>query len=1208
VSAGWTFRVALASLGLATGAYAPAPWGASSATELRPARVPAERAAVIVVRVGGDLSARAGQYVEVPVTVDMTGAPGRSLGAYRLSLVYDPSVLYFNNVKTPSGFAEPLVNADSSYSYGVLKFTALRPSGATGVITLFTVRFYVSQDVAPSAITLDLQELTEAGTFADLLPLAQVVNGTFCRSYGTWGDVDNDGASNSRDALLALSRVVGLVGDTIIDTLATVPVLVTDTMIVSLADVDGDGAVTSRDALIILSGAVGLPVTGFRIGLPAAGACATGSASTLVILPDSLELQSGQQSVDFNRVKVLVQARDGTGRVVPATGLTWRSSNSSVAAWVDDYYDPGIEARDPGVATLTAELGPGVRATLKVVVLARRRNWYVDVARALNVPTQAGSQALPFAFIGDAMNQATDGDTVHVASGEYDERVSVYTSVTLLGDSLNRPVVDQRGSPGYDPNYNYYATISAGSAAAKMEIAHLILRGGGIYIEAHDNTVRDVRIEARGSSRPALEIYSYASVSGAPRGGPAAAPGQRDLGQALVENVVIDGYSGYGIEIDQADTAIIRNNQILRDSAGTYAYCEGSPAIAVYDVNSSEVRNNVITNAQCDGIDVQHDAGRSVIARNRVTGAAGTGIRVSVPVIALDHNTVRDIGTGTLYSGNVRGIEVTTRYTVDALTSLGDSVIGSDHAGFSATAIVGTIDSLVVDTTGRDSSYGSYGLELQDGRYTVRHSHISNTLQGDGINGCAYVRTTITSIGNRISNPRYNGINVGDCSEGSQADTLISVHDTVAVANIGIYAGYFSYVRVDSADLSGRLIQYNGGVHVNGGRLVVRDSRIRGFESGVAAYNGESTVEVRRNTFIANGNGMYFDSPSDSVVIVGNTIDSNATTGVEMWYGASARVDSNVIRVSGVSGILLQNLSGQAVIRGNTVDSTVAEAVYLYSGSSAFLTRNTITRSGLSGVALAYVGYNTGDTTLVTGNTVTGSGADGIAAVASPIRADSNRVTNSAMSGLAFYSGGGGRVTRNRFQNNSWYGVAIDASFFATFPSVANNAIQGNVRAGAANFSFPYATMDADSNYWGDAAGPRCDSVVTGVGCGAFGRLTGDSVVSAGITFTPFLASSPTGVPAAPRVLTGAVATGAPVGPVTRSAPTSAFAAEARRAALTQRDQARAQAARQQAALRPPQPVGAQRVAPSGPRAFPNAWQRGREPRPPRPFRDSTAH
>jgi hypothetical protein len=890
VSGARVVRGALAALALA-GAVAFAP---------RPA---ARQADAVVVRVGGDLSGRAGQDIHVPVTVDMTGAPGRTLGSYRLRLVYDPSVLSYNGMVPPSGFAEPLFNTDSS-GYGVVKFTALRPSGAGGVVTLFVAHFYVITDSVPSAVTLDVQELTQAdATFTNLLPMTTIVNGMFCRSLGIWGDVDGDGVSNSRDALVALSVVVGLPVDT--------------TLNPALADVDADGAVTSRDALIILSGAVGLPVTGFRIGLPAAGACATGSATTLVILPDSLELQKGQ------RVSVLVQARDATGRVVPTGIVSWSSNSTGVASFVNDN-NPGIDARDPGLATLTAQLGPGLRATMKVVVIARRRNWYVDVARALNVPTQAGSQALPFAFVGDALYQATDGDTVRVAAGEYDERVSDYVSVVLLGDSLNRPIIDQRGSQVFDPSYRSYPTLSAGSAAAAMEVAHFVVRGGGIYIRGHDITVRDVRAEMLGGTSPALEVSSQAFVPGAPPAGFAAVNGQLFLGQVLVDNVIVEGYQSYGIEIDQADTATVRNSSVGRDNVSTSScsvYYPGNAGIAIRSVNSSVIRNNDVTNADCAGISDFQQAGRAVISRNRVTGASIAGIAVSAPVVAFDHNMLRSIALGVYQYTNSYGAYVSNYYGVDTVLSMGDSVIGVRSyyaAGLRIdTAIVAIVDSLVADSIGVDSVSGGSGLSFQGRRLMVTNSRISVT-RPNGIEALGH-GLVFASRGNRILCVHNRGMAVSGCGECSSnnMDSAFSSRDTVIAAGgdlISISEG--NYAQIDTAFVDSSSVG-NGVYLSNLTRAVVRDSRVAHVSNTGIYAQAMTSLDLRRNTITGSTYaGVYITYPSsaaDSATIVGNTIDSSGSAGLWLTQNAAAIVDSNRLTNSAFDGLFFDFDGGARV-------------------------------------------------------------------------------------------------------------------------------------------------------------------------------------------------------------------------------------------------------------------------------------------------------
>src|SRR5512140_3674053 len=314
---------------------------------------------VIVARVGGNLAGRVGDTLNIPITVDMTGAPGVRLGGYRMTIRYNPAVL-INEGGSPGTFTQPLVTEDTA---GVLRLTAIQPSGADSIITLAVGQFLVVSDTGASDITVSFDELTGvAPTFDDLLPMLTVVNGTFCHAASRWGDVDGDGQANSRAALVALSRVVGITLDTLrVDTVHVDTSTYYDTLVTlrpGLADVDGDGQVTSRDALIIMSYAVGLPVTGFRIGLAAAGACGSGFGLMLAVAPDTLELQTGQTA------NALVSVRDSAGNPVSLNGATWTSSNTAVAGVTSPGF--GITARDPGVATLTVQLGASYRASMVV--------------------------------------------------------------------------------------------------------------------------------------------------------------------------------------------------------------------------------------------------------------------------------------------------------------------------------------------------------------------------------------------------------------------------------------------------------------------------------------------------------------------------------------------------------------------------------------------------------------------------------------------------------------------------------------------------------------------------------------------------------------------------------------------------------------------------------------------------------------------------
>ncbi len=200
----------------------------------------------------------------------------------------------------------------------------------------------------------------------------------------------------------------------------------------TLGDVDGDDSVTSKDALIILSHTVGIPVPGTRILLLASpSACASGSAHTLALLPPDPVLVPGQP------LKLIPQAQDTAGRVVAADSVLWTSSNPTVAG-----VDPTgvVTARAAGTAIITAALGPGVRAVDTLKVVGQRYNWYVSAAQT-GAPIQVGSSAYPFDTPSKVFPYVSEGDTVRVASGVYNDT----SSTTAV---LNAGVVILGGTPG----------------------------------------------------------------------------------------------------------------------------------------------------------------------------------------------------------------------------------------------------------------------------------------------------------------------------------------------------------------------------------------------------------------------------------------------------------------------------------------------------------------------------------------------------------------------------------------------------------------------------------------------------------------------------------------------------------------------------------------------------------------------------------------
>ena len=192
------------------------------------------------------------------VTVDLYAydARGYGLNAFSLQIPFDASKL--------SVVAAQSLCPDSS---------AITLTPGAGVVTVSAPScgaYPYGQTFA--RLTMRLLPGVTDGTIAGMRALSITDNGSLdrtpdvatdfvqvCHAIGRWGDIDADGAINSRDALIALSNAVGIP---------------TGAFDVSRGDVDADAQVTSRDALAMLSNSIGLPTGGFRVGAGIADACA----------------------------------------------------------------------------------------------------------------------------------------------------------------------------------------------------------------------------------------------------------------------------------------------------------------------------------------------------------------------------------------------------------------------------------------------------------------------------------------------------------------------------------------------------------------------------------------------------------------------------------------------------------------------------------------------------------------------------------------------------------------------------------------------------------------------------------------------------------------------------------------------------------------------------------------------------------------------
>jgi hypothetical protein len=199
------------------------------------------------------LAIRVGQSASLVLSSDCW------VGSYDITLFFDGSRVQLTGAEAIAGgnLPAPTVSAGADTARLVASGTAPFLSCQPNEMAKLTLGMLPGATTG-SLVTIRINTLsTVEGADATDESVAGLLD--VCQALHTWGDLDDNVAISSRDALIALTAAVGLP---------------TPGFDPAPADVDRDGQVTARDALFILSAGIGIEVGGSRAGEGIANRCA----------------------------------------------------------------------------------------------------------------------------------------------------------------------------------------------------------------------------------------------------------------------------------------------------------------------------------------------------------------------------------------------------------------------------------------------------------------------------------------------------------------------------------------------------------------------------------------------------------------------------------------------------------------------------------------------------------------------------------------------------------------------------------------------------------------------------------------------------------------------------------------------------------------------------------------------------------------------
>ncbi|MBI4420599.1 MAG: right-handed parallel beta-helix repeat-containing protein, partial [Gemmatimonadetes bacterium] len=1016
---------------------------------LVPARLPAQSIPVIV---GGPASSLVGVPFELPIQVDLSARTDR-LGSFAIRLQWNPAVLRIDS-GVNGDFGEVYAHEDSM-PLGVLRLTGANPLGVLGRVTLGTG--YGEPLVADTTtIRVQVLELYAAKTFTDLLPHVAASNRLYCPALGRYGDLEADNTITARDAQIALMAAVGLP-------------LPQGTQ-VATGDVDGDGVTDTRDALIILSRVVALETGHFRLLRVTPGACGADKLFALALPPGNQNLVAGQQ------IQYVARAIDSTENAAVLTGVRWASSNTAVAT-VDGV--GRVTALASGQAVITATESGGRQGSATVTVVTARRRHAVD-ALAVNATNQLGSAELPFSRIQDAVAFSQPGDTVLIRTGRYEGRIAIEKNLTLLGPADSgavRPLIS--GKPGTPADSSgvhinggprvelrglrfdtlYQAVTIRWADTVFLTGVAFRARSASVYTVFVDS-VRALRVRRSRFDGAASPIYANSAVY------------VNGWAQVLsVDSTLITDYGDDALTVYGVDSLIVKNS-VLRNNRGygVYAY-NALTADADRVMRTVFSRNLFVQNTF--GHVYLYDYASAAFDHNVMVGIGYDGIELygdPTSLVSFLGDTLATRGGYWLYAS------VFDSLAVDSVT-----VKVGDYGGYMIGGRVAVVRNSVFDSA-EDYYYYYYALQVQAGSRPSSHLVLrkvafrgsrqcdrcrygvyayNTSIDADGVTGdnlySAFYKSNLDLTLKNSSFTRVYYLVDSDCGN-VRVDNLTA---TDAYYPLQVYGCSPDSLIVENSSFD----QAYQAISTSYADLVVRNTALSRAQYAIYGYSGTLLAEDNRITDpFSSYYGVYFDADGGAVTLRRNTVTCDPADyqyGMQLYDGAITVADNSItgcryaVYVANGSGVP----AGTPIeVRNNDIGLPGGGIWGILSGGSTEAVR--VVKNRITGPAAGYgsivVGYSYANpVSVVDSNTITGSYDRGIwARYSDTLRILDNTITGhlggtcctkgAIVLDAAAASNASAQVLRNRINLTKSHGIVLYRAFGDTVTVlVDSNKVKG---------------------------------------------------------------------------------------------------------------------------------------------------------------------
>lgn len=250
-----------------------------------------------------------------------------------------------------------------------------------------------------------------------------------------------------------------------------------------------------------------------------------------------------------------------------------------------------------------------------------------------------------FTRIQDAINAASDGDSINVLSGTYNELLTIDKDLHISGENRETTIIDGSGLGG---TYDDLVTI----AASGVQIRRLTIRnldsslGSAVYISAGCSANALIDLNILNIERYAIFLAGsdYNVIGSNTISGRSFGIELSDSHHNCIENNEITDLDDYGIIITDSSHNVIRGNTVNNNYIGLSLDASSSNTVSDNELIGNQwdgvqllegcidnhVERNIIRDCQQDdGIDIHTNSDHNYITLNLITGNTGSGISLT---------------------------------------------------------------------------------------------------------------------------------------------------------------------------------------------------------------------------------------------------------------------------------------------------------------------------------------------------------------------------------------------------------------------------------------------------------------------------------------------------------------------------------------------------------------------------------------------------